>query len=68
MTPSVSHRELRFHKSSYSSSHGQNCVEVATLPTAAVVRDSQYPHAGNLTFPATEWRALIAAVATEELT
>lgn len=64
-TPSVS--RLRFRKSSYSSSHGQNCVEVADLPGASAVRDSQHPDAGHLEFPAAEWRAFLDAVKTDRL-
>ncbi|GAB3214075.1 DUF397 domain-containing protein [Marinactinospora thermotolerans] len=56
-----------FRKSSYSSSHGQNCVEVADLPGAAAVRDSQNPHAGHLVFPATEMTAFLDAVKTGRL-
>ena len=51
-----------WRKSSYSSSHGQNCVEVADLPSAAAVRDTQNRKAGHLAFGATEWSALLDAV------
>ncbi len=49
--------ELEFRKSSYSKTN--NCVEVADLPGAIAIRDSQHPEAGHLTFPAAEWRALL---------
>ena len=54
-------------KSSYSSSHGQNCVEVADLPRAAAVRDSQHPEQGHLLFSAAEWRAYLEEVKHERL-
>ncbi|MUL39650.1 DUF397 domain-containing protein [Streptomonospora sp. PA3] len=58
MTPeSISH--LQFRKSSYSSSHGQNCVEVADTAGASLVRDSQHPDHGHLAFPSAEWRAFL---------
>jgi len=60
---------LRFHKSSLSSSHGQNCVEVATIPEepAAAMRDSQNPHLGHLVIPGREWAAFLDAVRTNAL-
>ncbi|MFL1379505.1 DUF397 domain-containing protein [Nocardiopsis protaetiae] len=54
---------LAFRKSSYSGS-GDNCVEVADLPTGgAVVRDTQNRELGHLSFaePA-EWRAVLAVI------
>ncbi|MEU3015873.1 DUF397 domain-containing protein [Nocardiopsis sp. NPDC007018] len=53
--------ELTFRKSSYSSSHGQNCVEVAELPGVSAVRDTQNRDAGHLEFPTAEWTALLRA-------
>ena len=50
--------EMSFRKSSYSST-AQECVEVADLPGAAAVRDTQHREAGHLLFPATEWSALL---------
>lgn len=52
---------LAFHKSSYSSATGQNCVEVANAPGASAVRDTQHRDAGHLTFPSAEWGALLRA-------
>lgn len=60
--PESSH--LVFRKSSYSGATTQNCVEVASYPGCAAMRDSRHPEAGHLTFPAAEWRAFIAAAAT----
>jgi hypothetical protein len=60
---SVSHTNpTAWRKSSYSSSHGQNCVEVGDLPGAAAVRDTQHREAGHLTFAAGEWSALLGTV------
>ncbi|GAB3214077.1 hypothetical protein GCM10027294_51350 [Marinactinospora endophytica] len=58
---------MKFRKSSYSSGKGQNCVEVADLPGAAAVRDSQNPDLGHLVFPATEMTAFLDAVKTGRL-
>lgn len=59
---SISHTSpVNWHKSSYSSSHGQNCVEVGDLPNATAVRDTQHRELGHLEFPAEEWRALLGA-------
>ncbi|MBQ1081913.1 MULTISPECIES: DUF397 domain-containing protein [Nocardiopsis] len=54
--------ELTFHKSSYSGARDQNCVEVADLPSAAAVRDTQHRDHGHLVFEATEWSALLGTV------
>ncbi|MGO1055993.1 DUF397 domain-containing protein [Crossiella sp. CA198] len=40
----------RWRKSSYSSGNGENCVEVAVLPDAVVVRDSKNPDGAGLSF------------------
>jgi len=57
LTGSESH--LQFRKSSYSSAKGQDCVEVADLPTGAAVRDTQNRELGHLEFTASEWSALL---------
>jgi hypothetical protein len=55
--------DLNFRKSSYSQPEGQNCVEVADLPTPGVaVRDSQNPGQGHLVVPAAEWTTLLGAI------
>ncbi|MDE3722728.1 DUF397 domain-containing protein [Nocardiopsis sp. N85] len=59
MHQSTSH--LHFRKSSYSSAKGQDCVEIAELPTGgAAVRDTQNRDAGHLLFPCSEWAALLS--------
>lgn len=50
---------MHFRKSSYSGS-GNNCVEVADLPGASAVRDTQNREQGHLLFPGTEWDAFLA--------
>ena len=52
-----------WRKSSYSSSTGQNCVEVATnLPGIVAVRDSQDPDGPAFIVSAAEWRSFIAGI------
>ncbi|WP_026123524.1 DUF397 domain-containing protein [Nocardiopsis chromatogenes] len=58
---------LAFRKSSYSGAKTENCVEVADLPRAAAVRDSQYPERGHLLFGSTEWRAFLYEVKRDRL-
>lgn len=60
---SISHTlPSNWRKSSYSSSHGQNCVEVADVPFGTAVRDTQHRELGHLEFTATEWSALLGTV------
>ncbi|TQN30635.1 uncharacterized protein DUF397 [Haloactinospora alba] len=67
MKPSISRNEVVFRKSSYSSSHGQNCVEVAELSGGAAVRDSQHPDHGHIPFSIAEWRAFVEGVRSGEI-
>lgn len=55
---------LNFRKSSYSGS-GNNCVEIANVPGASAVRDTQNRQAGHLLFPGTEWTALLTTTRTD---
>jgi len=49
-----------WRKSSYSSSTGQNCVEVATnLPGSVAVRDSKDPDGLMLFVSCPDWRAFL---------
>ena len=57
-----------WHKSSRSSSTGQNCVEVAaSLPGIVAVRDSKNPDGGALRFRPDEWKTFIAKIQTRAL-
>ncbi|MEV7035523.1 DUF397 domain-containing protein [Streptomyces sp. NPDC093272] len=52
-----------WRKSSYSGpDDGNACVEIATTPTHAVVRDSKTPTRATLTFPATAFAAFVQGV------
>lgn len=54
----------RWRKSSYSNSHGGDCVEVAdNLPGVAPVRDSKRPEGPVVTVGAEAWSAFIGLVA-----
>jgi hypothetical protein len=56
--PGLSHAIWR--KSSYSSSTGQNCVEVATnLPDMVAIRDSAQPLGPKLLVAHHEWRSFL---------
>ncbi|MFB8764512.1 DUF397 domain-containing protein [Nocardiopsis alba] len=57
---------LIFRKSSYSGARDQNCVEVADVPGASAVRDSQNPGSGHLTFSSNEWTALLTTTRRTE--
>ena len=60
--------EADWHKSSYSSSNGGNCVEVArNLPGVVAVRDSKDPGGPALALPPAAWAAFTAAVRSGEL-
>ncbi|GAA3748403.1 DUF397 domain-containing protein [Salinactinospora qingdaonensis] len=57
---------LTWHKSSYSNANGE-CVEVAELPSAMLVRDTQNRARGHLAFSAAEWAALLSEVKCDRL-
>ncbi|MFI6880062.1 DUF397 domain-containing protein [Streptomyces sp. NPDC050400] len=55
--------DLRWHKSSYSSSgDGNDCVEVAPTPTTIHVRDSKRPEYARLTAAPAAWAAFLGYV------
>ena len=59
--PDLSHALWR--KSTYSSSTGQNCVEVATnIPGIVAVRDSKDPDGPQLIVSASEWNTFAAGI------
>ena len=53
--------QVRWHKSSHSSANGQ-CVEVAPVAGAVVVRDSKHPAGPELVFTRQAWAAFVAGV------
>lgn len=57
--------DLIFRKSSYSQGTTENCVEVADLPGASAVRDTQNRHLGHLMFGSAEWTAALKAATTK---
>lgn len=46
---------LAWIKSSYSSSDGPECVEIATTPDTVLIRDSKNPDGPRLTIAPTTW-------------
>jgi hypothetical protein len=50
---------MMWRKSSYSSSQGDNCVEVASIHNGTAVRDSKDPDGPILRFSAEAWRAFL---------
>ncbi|MCX4587027.1 DUF397 domain-containing protein [Streptomyces sp. NBC_01481] len=55
--------ELEWFKSSYSTSEGPDCLEVASSPGTVRVRDSKDRQGPQLAFGSTEWTAFIAYAA-----
>jgi hypothetical protein len=51
-----------WHKSSYSGNQGGHCVEVADTDTAVHIRDTQNRALGHLTFPSSDWGALLSTL------
>ncbi|WP_435107133.1 DUF397 domain-containing protein [Nocardiopsis synnemataformans] len=47
--------DFEYRKASYSTAHGQDCVEIGDLPGASAVRDTQHREQGALLFESTEW-------------
>ncbi|GAA2307180.1 DUF397 domain-containing protein [Streptomyces violaceusniger] len=63
-TPDLS--TAAWHRSSYSSNGGGECVEVAdNLPGIVPVRDSKDPDGPVLIFPNGSWSAFIATLKTD---
>jgi hypothetical protein len=54
-----------WRKSSYSTSGGEECVEVAFSPEVVALRDSKHPDGGQLTLTPAAFRALLAHVTRE---
>ncbi|GAB3449848.1 DUF397 domain-containing protein [Actinophytocola sediminis] len=53
-----------WRKSSASNSNGGDCVELAAIPGAVLVRDSKDRAARPLRFPSAEWRMFLAGPPT----
>ncbi|MEV5568534.1 DUF397 domain-containing protein [Spirillospora sp. NPDC052269] len=54
------HSKDPWRKSSHSTAHGEDCVEVAALSLQAVgLRDSKDPDGAHLSLTITDWRTLI---------
>lgn len=51
-----------WRKSSYSGGNGGNCVEVANIGCAVVIRDTRDRGGAVLSVPAEAWRAFTAAL------
>ncbi|MFC9223864.1 DUF397 domain-containing protein [Streptomyces hygroscopicus] len=59
-------RTASWHKSSYSSNGGGECVEVADgLHGVVPVRDSKNPDGPTLIFPTGSWAAFISTLKTD---
>ncbi|MET8755454.1 DUF397 domain-containing protein [Streptomyces sp. NPDC004667] len=54
--------QLRWFKSSYSSSQGDNCVEVATCADTVHIRDSKLTASPELTVDPATWTAFLGTV------
>ncbi|MEU6525042.1 DUF397 domain-containing protein [Streptomyces sp. NPDC046924] len=51
--------KLEWIKSSYSTSSGPDCVEVAAAPDQILVRDSKNPHGPRLALAPTTWATFL---------
>ncbi len=57
--------EIRWRKSTYSSSNGGNCVEAANVGPVVAVRDSTDPDGPCLAFAPRAWAAFAAKLKTQ---
>ncbi|MEV5573290.1 DUF397 domain-containing protein [Spirillospora sp. NPDC052269] len=53
---------LTWRKSTFSTPNGSDCVEVAELEAAKLVRDSTDPSGPRLSVSCADWRAFTAAI------
>lgn len=53
-----------FRKSTHSSTNGGDCVEIGAQPGVVAVRDSKFPGAGLVEFPATTWAEFLSVLRT----
>ncbi len=56
---------IQWRKATYSSSNGGNCIEVAAVGRAVVLRDSKDPDGPRLAFGPKTWQAFAAKVKGE---
>ncbi len=56
---------IQWRKATYSSGNGGNCIEVAAVDRAIVVRDSKNPDGPRLAFRPKTWQAFAAKVKGE---
>jgi hypothetical protein len=54
--------DLEWFKSSYSSTDGPECVEIAATPGTVHVRDSKHARGPRLAFDGREWAAFVSCV------
>jgi hypothetical protein len=59
-------RHLTWHKSSYSSDQGGNCIEVANLEKHRAIRDSKEPAGPVLAITTAQWSAFTTAVQADQ--
>ncbi|MFH8486514.1 DUF397 domain-containing protein [Streptomyces longisporoflavus] len=59
--PNGSSSERFWRKSSHSGEHG-DCVEVAFLREAVIIRDSQNPSGPRVVFSGERWQAFLSAL------
>jgi hypothetical protein len=59
-------RHLTWHKSSYSSDQGGNCIEVANLEKYRAIRDSKEPAGPVLAITTAQWSAFTTAVQADQ--
>ena len=59
-------RHLTWHKSSYSSDQGGNCIEVATIEKHRAIRDSKEPAGPVLGITTAQWSAFTTAVQADQ--
>ncbi|MGQ5639850.1 MULTISPECIES: DUF397 domain-containing protein [unclassified Streptomyces] len=56
---------LAWHKSSYSSDEGGNCLEMATTPATIHIRDSKQPAGPVLTLSPATWSEFLRSAALD---
>lgn len=62
----MTNTDIRWRKSSRSVGGG-DCVEIAEVPGAVLVRDSKDPDGPRLAFDSAVWRDFVTAVKADEL-